>query len=63
VGANVDHRPRSNFAILLLIVPASLGAVSRKASRSQQGDPLVSLLLFEICIEEAVDLYPGKSRG
>jgi hypothetical protein len=33
VDANVDHRPRSNSAIFLLTVPASLGAVSRKANR------------------------------
>jgi hypothetical protein len=26
-------------------------------------DSLVSLLLFEICIAQAIDLYSGKSRG
>src|SRR5690242_1978519 len=34
---------------------------SRQWSRRQ--DSLVSLLLFEICIAQAIDLYSGKSRG
>src|SRR6266540_6601797 len=42
------------------------GAVhSIKSGReqSQQGSPLFDLLLFEMCIAQAIDLYSGKSRG